>query len=123
MALRFQLDENLRGGGLWQAILQHNARGVDVLDVVRVGDPPDLPTGSTDPALLSWAEREGRILVTRDSQTMPRYLADHLQAGHHSPGVLLVRRRCPLPQVLGELVLHAHAGNPVDYQDRIAYIP
>ena len=28
MALRFVLDEHLRGGWLWHAIQQHNAQGV-----------------------------------------------------------------------------------------------
>ena len=58
MALRYLLDEHLRGGGLWQAIRQHNASGVDVLDVVRVGDPPDLPLGTGDPDVLTLVDRE-----------------------------------------------------------------
>jgi hypothetical protein len=63
MALTFLLDENLRGP-LWQAILQNNLRGGAWLDVVRVGDPPDLPLAADDAAILAWAQREGRILVT-----------------------------------------------------------
>ncbi len=52
MPLRFLLDENLRGRALWQAIQQHNARGANTLDIVRVGDPPDLPLQSQDSAIL-----------------------------------------------------------------------
>jgi len=42
MDIRFLIDEHLRGQ-LWQALLWHNQQGVCSLDVVRVGDPPDLP--------------------------------------------------------------------------------
>jgi hypothetical protein len=49
MPLRFVLDEHLRGGGLWWIIRQHNTHGIDPLDVVRVGDPPDLPRVTLDP--------------------------------------------------------------------------
>jgi hypothetical protein len=64
MALTYVLDEHLRGA-LWHALRQHNAGGVNVVDVDRVGDPPDLPLGTTDPDLLLWAEREGRVVVTQ----------------------------------------------------------
>lgn len=71
MAIRFVLDEHLRGP-LWRAVQRHNARAEDPIDVVRVGDPPDLPLGSDDAAVLAWAERERRILVTCDKNTIPR---------------------------------------------------
>jgi hypothetical protein len=123
MPLSYLLDEHLRGGGLWQAIRHHNTRGIHPLAAVRVGDPPDLPHGSTDPAILLWAEREGRILVTQDENTIPRHLAQHLQAGRHSPGVFMPRARCTIRQVLDALVLIAYAGDPAYYRDRIEYIP
>jgi hypothetical protein len=123
MPLSYVVDEHLRGGGLWQAIGQHNARGIYPLDAVRVGDPPDLPSGSTDPVILLWAEREGRILVTRDENTIPGHLASHLQAGRHSPGVFMLRPRCTIRQVLDALVLIASAGDPAYYRDRIEHIP
>ena len=41
MPLRYVFDEHHRGP-LWKAVQRHNARGGYVLDVVRVGDPPDL---------------------------------------------------------------------------------
>ncbi len=63
MALRFVLDENQRGL-LWRAVVRHNQRGLHVLDVVRVGDPSDLPLGSIDAEILLWCEREDRILVS-----------------------------------------------------------
>ena|SRR5438876_10047527 len=123
MPLLYLLDENLRGGGLWQAIQQHNLLGLYPIDAVRVGDPPDLPGGSPDTALLLWAERQGRIVVTRDWHTLPGHLAQHLQAGNHSPGVFLIRKHCTIPQILSYLVLAAYAADPAACQDRIEPIP
>ncbi len=96
MDVRFLLDEHLRGQ-LWQALRWHNQRGAYPLDVVRVGDPADLPHGTPDPEILAWAEREGRILVSADRGTLPGHLADHLSAGRHVPGLFLLRPRhlCP----------------------------
>jgi hypothetical protein len=85
MPIRFLLDEHLRGP-LWHAIGRHNLGGGLPLDVARVGDPPDLPLGADDSAILLWAERENRILITEDKHTIAIHLAGHCQAGHHSPG-------------------------------------
>jgi len=123
MALRFVLDEHLRGGALWQAVQQHNAAGVDVLDVTRVGDPADLPVGIGDPDLLRWAERADRILLSLDKRTLPVHLAAHLQAGGHSPGVLILRRGSTTAQVLFALLLITQAGDPVNFRDRLDFIP
>jgi hypothetical protein len=122
MPLRFLLDENLRGGPLWSYIQQHNAAGWYPVDVVRVGDPNDLPLRTLDPDILLWAEREGRILLSLDVNSMPGHLAQHLQAGHHSPGVLFIRPGSPTTQVVFELALVAYAGNPADYEDRTGFL-
>lgn len=123
MPFSFLLDENQRGR-LWRALQHHNASNLSLaLDVVRVGDPPDLPTGSADPAILLWAERESRILLTRDEQSMPGHLADHLAAGRHSPGILLIRHRVSFADVVSHLVLVAYASQAWEWQDQIRYIP
>jgi hypothetical protein len=122
MALAFLLDEHLRGP-LWQAVLQHNLRGGDWLDVVRVGDPPDLPLAADDSAILRWAEREKRILVTEDRQTMARHLRDHLAAGRHLPGIVSIRPDQSMRLVIECLVLIAQAGEPGDFADAVTHIP
>ena len=85
MPLRYVLDEHLRGP-LFHAIQSHSQLGAYPLDVTRVGDPADLPLGTLDSALLEWAEREGRILVTVDRNTMAGHLTAHLTASSRSPG-------------------------------------
>jgi hypothetical protein len=122
MALAFLLDENLRGP-LWHGIQHHNAQGVDVLDVVCVGEQNAPPLGTLDPDLLLWSEANGRLLITRDSNSMPGHLADHLSAGHHSPGILMLRRRWTIPAVIGMLVLYDQTADPHSLVDRIDHIP
>ena len=86
MSVRFLIDENLLDR-LSRAVTRHNAGGICPIDAVQVGDIPDLPRGSDDREILLWAEREERILLSFDLSTLPLFLSDHLQAGHHSPGV------------------------------------
>lgn len=120
--LRFVLDEHLRGP-LWSTIVRHNVQGGLPIDVVRVGDRADLPLGSHDSDILLWAESESRILITEDVNSIPGFLADHLQAGRHSPGVFVVRAGSSLRTLILQLELVAHAGVAVDYEDAITYIP
>ncbi len=122
MALSFVLDENLRGS-LWQAIQHHNAFGLYLIDAVRVGDPPDLPLGSSDLDILCWAEREGRLVVSNDRSTMGAFLAQHRQAGSHCRGLLLLRPSAVLSQIVFSLALIAHAGDPLVFEDNIEFIP
>src|SRR5436309_3563836 len=77
MALYYVFDENLPGR-LDRAVRRHNARGLYVIDVVRVGGPADLRRGSTDPAVLVWGERENRVLVSVDKRTIPGHRTAHL---------------------------------------------
>jgi hypothetical protein len=123
MALRYLLDEHLRGGGLWQAVGQHNSFGKDSIDVVRVGDPADLPLSTQDLDILLWAEREGRILISQDKKTLAVHLSQHLSANHQSPGVFLIRPSATILQVIDYLVLASHAGDPAYFENRIEYIP
>src|SRR3979490_1511427 len=108
MTLRYVLDEHLRGP-LWRAIQWHNSQGVYPLDAVRVGDPADLRLGTPHPIILMWAEREQSILVTHDSEGIPAHLAAHLGAGHHSPGIFIIRRHSTLPQIVSFLRDAAYA--------------
>ena len=60
MLLRYVLDENLRGP-LWNLMIRHNSKGVDPIDVVRVGDSDAVPLGTKDPELLRWADVEETV--------------------------------------------------------------
>lgn len=122
MTLPYLLDENLRGV-LWRTSQRHNIRGIDPLDVVRVGGPADLPLSTPDPDILLWAEREGRILISLDERTLVGHLAHHLHLGHHSPGIYILRQHSLLRQILDFLVEASYHSDPAEWQDRVEYIP
>jgi hypothetical protein len=122
MPIRFVLDENQRGR-LWRAIWDHNSRGGIQIDAVRVGDPPDLPLGIEDPILLLWAEQADRILVTADKQTMIAHLGGHRAAGHHSPGIFLIRNGSHLADLVAFLSLAAGEDDEGQWRDCVVFIP
>ena len=122
MPLAYVLDEHLRGM-LWQAIRQHNAASAFPIDGVQVGDPVDLSLGTSDPDILLWAEREGRVVVTLDRGTMPGHLTAHLQAGHQCAGIFIIRSKATIPQIVDYLVAAAYAADPAVLHDRYEYIP
>jgi hypothetical protein len=119
----FLLDEDTHGG-LMDAFRRRTRLGVlPAVDVLRVGGA-DAPAFSTlDPELLIWCELNDRVLVSEDKNTLPGHLNDHLTAGRHSPGVLLIRPGVSMAEVIDELVFLSEAGNPDDFRDQIAYIP
>jgi len=122
MALRYLLDENV-SGVLFHAIARHNLRTAWwPLDVIRVGDLPELPLGIADPAILLWTEQANRIFVSRDLRTMPNHLDAHLATGHRCPGVFLLRPG-RITDVLDFLVCASYASESAEWENRITFIP
>jgi predicted nuclease of predicted toxin-antitoxin system len=121
MPLRFLLDENQRGL-LWRYIRRHNASQALKLDVVRLGDIPDLPLGATDPEIIRWAEREGCIMISADRATLASHLHDHIRAGGRSPGIFLIRA-VPVKEIVEFLALVVHASEPSEWENQITFIP
>ena len=94
-----------------------------MLTVLRVGDPGAPPLRSPDPVILSWCEAHGFILVTNNRHSMPGYLADHLAAGRHVPGVFFITRRLTVRKLFDELILIAGASLENEYEDQILNLP
>ena len=79
--------------------------------------------GIPDPAVLALAAQQGRVLVTSDLKTMPRYFGEFLQEGGSSPGVFLVKQHAPIAEVIDALVLVWAASDADEWRDRIVEIP
>lgn len=122
MRIRYLLDENLRGL-LAKSVERHNISSGFPLDTVLVGERNDLPLGSTDPEILAWASSENRLLVTDDRKSMISHFTAFLSHQHRSPGVLLLRPRATVHDVLDCLVLIAYASEPVEWENGCHYIP
>ncbi len=54
---------------------------------------------------------------------MPGHLFDHMNAGHHIPGIMIVPDPLNVGEVLAELILIWGASLPGEYKDRIVYLP
>jgi hypothetical protein len=122
VGIRFVIDEHLRVI-LLDTIRRHNATGGRPIDATEVGEPPDLPLGTVDPDLLAWAERNGRIVVSLDANTLAGLFYDQLAAARHLPGLFLVRRGAPLGAIVSFLEFATHSGDPADFADQVTYIP
>jgi hypothetical protein len=122
MALRYVLDENLRGP-LWAAVRRVNARRALPLEIACVGEETELPLGMSDPEVLLWAEQHGFVLISNDARTMPGHFVVHLDAGHHSPGVFLIALPASIPEIVVALFYYADASDDDIWRDQILFIP
>jgi predicted nuclease of predicted toxin-antitoxin system len=52
------------------AVRAHNALGSYPIDAVHVGKVAALPKQTPDDQILEWAEQNGRVIVSRDRNTM-----------------------------------------------------
>lgn len=115
-------DENTHGD-LVRAFHRRTRLGEQPpVEVLRVGEPGAPPTGTLDPDLLVWCAENDFILLSDDRNTLPGHLRDHLAAGGHSPGILLMRNRITIPKVVESAVLVA-AVDPDLCRNQVVFIP
>jgi hypothetical protein len=58
-----------------------------------------------DPDVLEWAASHGRVLLTHDRRTLPRFACQRVEAGERMPGVFVVSDALPTAQAIEELSL------------------
>ena len=116
--VRYLVDENTP-----RAIADQLRRREPQIIVLCIGDDLAPARGTPDPAILLWLEREEFCLITRNRQSMPRHLRDHLATGHHVPGIFSLRPRARMGRVIEDLLLIWQASRSTEYQDQIVYIP
>jgi len=81
--LRILLDENVHAG-VTAALV---ARGIDTVHVLNTG-----LAAAPDVAVLEWAIRQDRVIVTRDYADFSQLARAAQRSGRSFPGVLLVSR-------------------------------
>jgi hypothetical protein len=92
------------------------------LDLRRVQDV-GLRTAA-DADVLAWAASEGRVLLTHDRRTMPRYAYARVDAGEAMPGVLVVRNdEDKIGALAEEIRLVLHCSSAEELCDRVWYLP
>lgn len=114
--LRLAADENLdirivRG-------LQGQAPELDIVRVQEAGFG-----AAEDPAVLSWAAREGRVLLTHDVSTMTRFAWDRVREGKPMPGVFQIGTQVPIGRAVDDILLLALASEPGEWEAQILFLP
>ncbi len=114
----YLIDENLTVTIALQ--LRRHAPYLSVLAIKEAGAPPK---GMLDPEILIWLETNNYRLVTNNRTSMPNHLSDHLAAGRHIPGILVIANPLNIGELIQELILIWQISFPDEYRDQIIYLP
>ncbi|MCA0323777.1 MAG: DUF5615 family PIN-like protein [Actinobacteria bacterium] len=116
MTPQFLADENIDPDlvvGITRA-----SQDVDILRVQDVG----LRT-QDDSAILDWAARNGRILLTHDISTMPDFAYSRVAAGEPMPGVIVIPISIPMARMIDDIALIAEVTEASEWANRVGYLP
>jgi len=106
-------DENFNND-IVRGLLRRNPR----LDIVRVQDAG--LSGARDEAVLEWAARERRVLLTHDVSALTRYAYDRVKAHLQMPGVFEVSRRVTVRTAIDDILLLAELSIPGEWKAKSA---
>ncbi len=115
MPIRFQADADFN-----QIIVSAIVRRHQEVDL-RTATAASL-AGLNDPEVLALAARDGRVLVTHDHKTMPRYFGDFISTSS-SPGLIVVPQILPIRDAVDALILIWAVTTPEEWVNRVAYLP
>ncbi len=91
--------------------------------VWRIGDPAAPALGTPDSEILLWCEKHEFVLITNNRASMPVHLAEHLNAGHHVPGIFILNARLSIGDHVDELEYIWSVAEPDEFMDVIWYLP
>lgn len=114
--MKFLADENFRG-----ALVRGLLRRRPTLDLLRVAEVG--LGGADDPAILDWAAREGRVVLTHDAATLIGFAYQRLAAGLAMPGIIEVRQEAAAGQIIDDLLLIADASHEGEWEGQVVYLP
>jgi predicted nuclease of predicted toxin-antitoxin system len=114
--MRFLADENFD-----ERILRGVQQKNPAFDVMRVQDTEVYQ--ADDPTVLAWAAKEGRILLTRDVNTMIGFAYKRVEAGQPMPGVIEIRRRASISDAINALLTVLAASSAADWENQVIYLP
>jgi hypothetical protein len=114
--MRFAADENFHND-----IIRGLQRQQPELDIVRIQDTEIYQ--SADPAVLEWAAKEGRILLTHDVRTMPNHANERITTGKSLPGVFIVNDQMPIGKAIEELLTVIGASEADEWENLVVFFP
>lgn len=114
--LRFAADECLNLN-----IVAELRRRNPEIDIVTVQERN--LRGQPDSVILEWAASEGRILVTRDANSLCGLAYQRIRNGEPTPGVFIVPWAYPIGEAARELELVAGASLDGEWENRVEFLP
>jgi len=105
-------------GVVFRALLRRHPS----LDLVRIQDVG--LRSAPDQDILEWAAAKGRILLTYDRKTMPKFAYDRVRAGLAMPGIFVLRngtRR--IGEMVEDVLLIALCSSMAEWKDRVTFLP
>jgi Domain of unknown function (DUF5615) len=78
---------------------------------------------ASDPEVLEWTDRQGRVLLTHDVNTMPGHAYTRIRSGRSIPGVVIVPQDLPVGRAVTELEVLVEVLRPEELRDRVVYLP
>jgi hypothetical protein len=70
----------------------------------------------------SFVAQEGRVLVSHDQRTMPKYFAEFV-INQNSYGVIIVLKSLPISEAINSLIKIWQTSEAEEWANRIAYLP
>ncbi|HVG06220.1 MAG TPA: DUF5615 family PIN-like protein [Thermoanaerobaculia bacterium] len=114
--LRLAADENFDG-----RIVRGLLRLLPNLDLVRVQDTAIVE--AEDEAVLEWAAREERLVLTHDVNTMTAAAWARVRAGLSMPGLIEVSSKMSVGQAIDEIRLIVFASRPGELAGQVIFLP
>jgi hypothetical protein len=116
--LKYLVDENVN-----PAYPRQLRRKKPDLTIRVIGETATPSRGTLDPEILVWCETYDFALVTNNRASMPVHLAEHIQQGHHIPGIFILNPSLSLGQNIDELILIAEVAFEDEFNDQIVFLP
>jgi predicted nuclease of predicted toxin-antitoxin system len=91
---------------------------LDCLIVQQIG-----MSGLDDLALLDWAAKEGRVIVTHDINTVTKYANERLKRGMPMPGVIIVPEQLEIGRAIDDLEIFVECSSISDIENQIQFLP
>ena len=112
----FAADENFNGD-----VLRGIRRRRPELKIARVQDAG--LSGASDPEVLDWAAREGRVLMSHDVSTLAGFAYRRVEAGLPMPGALVVSGQLPIGEAVDLVLLVIECTFDNEWSGQVRHLP
>lgn len=114
--MKFLADENFEGA-IYRGLIRRSPN----LNIVRVQDAG--LSHANDLEILEWANSEGRILLTHDRRTMPRYAYERMAEGKSIAGMIVMRATIPVSTAIDDILLIEACSTTEEWVDMVQDLP